>query len=73
MVQQFIDTKKKRGASKMNNVVVENLVDVRCENLKLTEIIYKDDDASHLVKFLLFLLRFSRNLPNNSIRLAKEG
>jgi hypothetical protein len=57
----------------MNNVVVENLVDVRCENLKLTEIIYKDDDASHLVKFLLFLLRFSRNLPNNSIRLAKEG
>ncbi|XP_004978015.2 putative FBD-associated F-box protein At5g38570 [Setaria italica] len=62
------DTKKRRGTSKMKNVVVENLVDVRCENLKHTEIIYKDDDVRQLVEFLLL---FSRNLPNNNIRLTK--
>ncbi|CAN6275758.1 unnamed protein product [Urochloa humidicola] len=59
--------KKKRGTSKMKNTV-ENFMDVRCENLKLTEIIYKDDDVRHLVDFLL---HFSRNVPNNNIRLKK--
>jgi len=52
----------------MKNIVDPNLMDVRCENLKLTEIIYKDDDVGQLVEFLL---RFSRNLPNNNIRLIK--
>jgi len=52
----------------MKNIVDPNLMDVQCENLKLTEIIYKDDDVGQLVEFLL---RFSRNLPNNNIRLIK--
>jgi len=52
----------------MKNIFDPNLMDVRCENLKLTEIIYKDDDVGQLVEFLL---RFSRNLPNNNIRLIK--
>ena len=52
----------------MKNIVDPNLMDVRCENLKLTEIIYKDDDVGQLVELLL---RFSRNLPNNNIRLIK--
>ncbi|CAN6248730.1 unnamed protein product [Urochloa humidicola] len=60
-------TKKKRGASKTKNVVQEPM-DVRCENLKLTEIIYRDDDVRHLVEFLL---RFAGNLPKNSIRFTK--
>jgi hypothetical protein len=46
----------------MNNID-QNHMDVRCENLKLTKIIYKDDDVGQLVQFLL---RFSRNLPNNN-------
>ncbi|PUZ47245.1 hypothetical protein GQ55_7G149100 [Panicum hallii var. hallii] len=61
------DTRKKKGTSKMNNID-QNHMDVRCENLKLTKIIYKDDDVGQLVQFLL---RFSRNLPNNNIRLIK--
>ena len=61
----YKDTRKKKGTSKMKNIVDPNLMDVRCENLKLTEIIYKDDDVVE------FLLRFSRNLPNNNIRLIK--
>jgi len=64
----YKDTRKKKGTSKMKNIVDPNLMDVRCENLKLTEIIYKDDDVGQLVEFLL---RFSRNLPNNNIRLIK--
>ncbi|CAO2035118.1 unnamed protein product [Urochloa humidicola] len=60
-------TKKKRGASKTKNVVQEPM-DVRCENLKLTEIIYRDDDVRHLVEFLL---RVAGNLPKNSIRFTK--
>ena len=53
----YKDTRKKKGTSKMKNIVDPNLMDVRCENLKLTEIIYKDDDVGQLVEFLL---RFSR-------------
>ena len=64
----YKDTRKKKGTSKMKNIVDPNLMDVRCENLKLTEIIYKDDDVVQLVGFLL---RFSSNLPNNNIRLIK--
>ena len=64
----YKDTRKKKGTSKMKNIVDPNLMDVRFENLKLTEIIYKDDDVGQLVEFLL---RFSRNLPNNNIRLIK--
>ncbi|CAL5027370.1 unnamed protein product [Urochloa decumbens] len=62
-------TKKKRGTSKSKMNVVQDPMDVQRENLRHTEIIYKDDDiASQLVDFLL---RFSRNLPNNNIRFTK--
>ncbi|CAN6270108.1 unnamed protein product [Urochloa humidicola] len=61
------NTKKKRRTSKTKNVVQEPM-DVRCENLKLTEIIYRDDNVRHLVEFLL---HFSGNLPKNNIRFIK--
>ncbi|RLM73932.1 putative FBD-associated F-box protein [Panicum miliaceum] len=61
------DTRRKKGTSKMKSID-QNLMDARCENLKLTKIIYRDDDVGQLVEFLL---RFSRNLPNNNIRLVK--
>ncbi|CAL5031948.1 unnamed protein product [Urochloa decumbens] len=60
--------KKKRGTSKIMTNIGQNLMGVRCENLKFTEIIYKDDDVRHLIEFLL---RFSRNLPNNNYRFTK--
>ena len=46
-----------------------NLVDVPCKNLKLTEIIYKeDDDIRHLIELFM---RTSGNLPNNCIKFTK--
>ncbi|CAL5067923.1 unnamed protein product [Urochloa decumbens] len=63
-------TKKKRGTSKTKNVV-QDPMDVQRENLRLTEIIYKDDDIGRLGQLLDFLLRFSRNLPNNNLRFTK--
>jgi hypothetical protein len=41
-------------------------LDVQCVNIKLTEIIYKYDDARQLVELLL---RISGNLPINQIKL----
>lgn len=46
-----------------------NLVDVPCKNLKLTEIIYKEnDDIRHLIELFM---RTSGNLPNNCIKFTK--
>ncbi|KAJ1271117.1 hypothetical protein BS78_06G104300 [Paspalum vaginatum] len=62
------DTKKKKGASRINKAEDLIMDDFRCENLRLTEIIYRDDNVRQLVELLL---RISRNLPNNYIRFAK--
>ncbi|KAG2566366.1 hypothetical protein PVAP13_7NG196508 [Panicum virgatum] len=65
------DTKKKKGSSKLKKAEPTphpNLVDVPCKNLKLTEIIYKEDDIRHLIELFL---RISGNLPNNCIKLTK--
>lgn len=43
-------------------------LDVRCENLKLTEILYEDDDVRLLVEFLFDI---SENLPNNTMKITK--
>ncbi|KAM3318536.1 hypothetical protein ACQJBY_035976 [Aegilops geniculata] len=48
----------------------DDLVDFMCENLRLTEIIYRhDDDAAPLL--VAFLLSISRSLPNNKIELIR--
>ncbi|RLM65496.1 F-box protein [Panicum miliaceum] len=50
------DTKKKKGSSKSKNAEptpCPNLVDVPCKNLKLTEIIYKEDNIRHLIELFL--------------------
>lgn len=48
----------------------EDLVDFKCDNLRLSEIIYQDGDASvHLL--IKFLVGLWRNLPNNKIELTK--
>ncbi|RCV33744.1 hypothetical protein SETIT_7G107000v2 [Setaria italica] len=65
------DTKKKKGPSKSKNAEYTpcpNLVDVPCKNLKLTHIIYKEDDIRQLIELLLHI---SGNLPNNYIKLTK--
>jgi hypothetical protein len=43
-------------------------LDVRCENLKLTEVIYKGDNARQLVELLLSI---SGKVPKNYIKLTK--
>ncbi|KAL6652724.1 hypothetical protein ACP70R_011649 [Stipagrostis hirtigluma subsp. patula] len=58
------DLKRKEGIGELKERL--KLVDVQCKNLKLTEIIYGDDDVSNLVKLLL---SSSWNLPNNKIKL----
>ncbi|CAN6228212.1 unnamed protein product [Urochloa humidicola] len=65
------DTKKKKGSSKLKNAEstpCPNLVDVQCKNLKLTEIIYKEDDIRQLIDLLM---RISGNLPNNCIKFTR--
>ncbi|CAL5027371.1 unnamed protein product [Urochloa decumbens] len=63
------DLKKKKAKSKRaSSSQCLSLVDVRCENLKHTEIIYKDDDVRQLVELLLSI---SANLPKNNIKLTK--
>ncbi|KAG2566360.1 hypothetical protein PVAP13_7NG196423 [Panicum virgatum] len=63
------DLKKKKAKSKRaSSSQCLNLVDIHCENLKHTEIIYKDDDVRQLVELLLSI---SANLPNNNIKLTK--
>uniref|UniRef100_K3ZN10 F-box domain-containing protein n=1 Tax=Setaria italica TaxID=4555 RepID=K3ZN10_SETIT len=49
------DSKKKKGTHKPNKPASSQCqsLDVRCENLKLTEIIHKDDDVRQLVELLL--------------------
>ena len=56
----YKDTRKKKGTSKMKNIN-QNLMDVRCKNLKLTKIIYKDDDVGQLVEFLLQKLKTNQD------------
>lgn len=52
------------------NSYFEDLADFKCENLRLSEIIYQDgdDDVHLLVKFLVGM---RRNLSNNKIELTK--
>lgn len=47
----------------------DDLVDFKCENLRLTEIIYQDDDDGY--PLVMFFVGISRNLPNNKIELTK--
>uniref|UniRef100_A0A453LYX1 F-box domain-containing protein n=1 Tax=Aegilops tauschii subsp. strangulata TaxID=200361 RepID=A0A453LYX1_AEGTS len=48
----------------------EDLVDFNCENLRLSEIIYRDGDTSvHLL--VMFLVGMPTNLPNNKIEFTK--
>lgn len=48
----------------------QDMVSVECKNLRLTEIIYQDDDDStHLL--VKFLLGMSKNMPNNKIEITK--
>lgn len=68
MQQLSPNVKKQRGTSKKKNAV-QNLMDIQCKNLRLTEIIYTDDEVVKLI--IELLLPFSRNLPNNNIRLTK--
>ncbi|KAL6626258.1 hypothetical protein ACP70R_029984 [Stipagrostis hirtigluma subsp. patula] len=59
-------SKNKEGRmSKSNNTTSSQC---QCENLKLTEIIYQDDDASQLVDLLSGILG---NLPKNHVILTK--
>lgn len=71
-LQQFADdSKKKKGTSKSKKnppSQCQNLVDIQCENLKHTEIVYRDDDIRQLVELLL---RLSGNFSNNSIKLTR--
>ncbi|GJN04835.1 hypothetical protein PR202_ga22410 [Eleusine coracana subsp. coracana] len=64
------DSKKKKGTPKPKKTSSSQCrsLDVQCVNLKLTEIIYKDDDVRQLVELLL---RISGNLPKNHLKLRK--
>ncbi|KAF7033744.1 hypothetical protein CFC21_044819 [Triticum aestivum] len=44
------------------------MASIECKNLRLTEVIYDDDDVHLLVKFLLGM---SKNMPNNKIEITK--
>ncbi|TVU14406.1 hypothetical protein EJB05_37871, partial [Eragrostis curvula] len=64
------DSKKKKQTSKPKKnppSKCNNLLDVRCENLKQTEITYRDDD----IRQLELWLHVSGNFPNNTIKLTK--
>nr|CAB3487115.1 unnamed protein product [Digitaria exilis] len=61
------DPKKKKGKVKLNKQSLSQL-DVRCKNLKQTEIIYRDDDVHKLVELLLSI---AGSLPENNIKLTK--
>ncbi|KXG26362.1 F-box/LRR-repeat protein At3g58930 [Sorghum bicolor] len=61
------DLKNKRRSSKSKPY--PNLVDARCEKLKLTEIIYRGEDIHQLIELLLCI---SENLPNNYIKLIES-
>jgi hypothetical protein len=64
------DSKKKKGTQKPSKPASSHCqsLDVRCENLKLTEIIYDNDDVRQLVELLL---RISGRLSKNYIKLTK--
>ncbi|KAL6652725.1 hypothetical protein ACP70R_011650 [Stipagrostis hirtigluma subsp. patula] len=60
----------KKGSDKLKERL--NLVGVQCKNLKLTEIIYADEDDDDDVHNLVeVLLGISGSLPNNNIKLIK--
>ncbi|EES12212.1 hypothetical protein BDA96_06G097000 [Sorghum bicolor] len=63
------DPKRKKGNVKSNKAYL-NQFDVRCKNLKLTKIIYNDDDAQ---KLLNLLFSISSDLPKNNIKFTKVG
>ncbi|GJN27558.1 hypothetical protein PR202_gb15588 [Eleusine coracana subsp. coracana] len=65
------DLKRRKGKAKSKAASSSqgvNLVDAECKNLKLTEIIYKDDDVRLLVELLLSI---SEHVPKNNIKLTK--
>ncbi|GJN02869.1 hypothetical protein PR202_ga20258 [Eleusine coracana subsp. coracana] len=65
------DLKRRKGKAKSKAASSSQrvkLVDAECKNLKLTEIIYKDDDVRPLVELLLSI---SGHLPKNNIKLTK--
>ncbi|CAL4980097.1 unnamed protein product [Urochloa decumbens] len=64
------DSKKKKGTHKLNKPTSSQCqsLDVQCKNLKLTEIIYKDDDVRQLVELLLHI---SGKVPKNYVKLTK--
>ncbi|KAF8714796.1 hypothetical protein HU200_027324 [Digitaria exilis] len=61
------DPKKKKGKVKLNKQSLSQL-DVRCKNLKQTEIIYRNDDVHKLEELLLSI---AGSLPENNIKLTK--
>lgn len=61
------DPKKKKGKARLSKGCL-NQFNVRCKNLKLTEIIYEDDDAKKVVELLWSM---SGDLPKNYIKLTK--
>ncbi|KAF7033887.1 hypothetical protein CFC21_044957 [Triticum aestivum] len=67
---KVLDSRSKKKMGGYLHDPSEDLVDFKCENLKLSEIIYQDGDASiHLL--VKFLEGMWRNLPNNKIKLTK--
>ncbi|VAH86464.1 unnamed protein product [Triticum turgidum subsp. durum] len=67
---KVLDSRSKKKMGGHLHDPSEDLVDFKCENLKLSEIIYQDGDASiHLL--VKFLEGMWRNLPNNKIELTK--
>ncbi|KAF7026500.1 hypothetical protein CFC21_038611 [Triticum aestivum] len=67
---KVLDSRSKKKMGGHLDDPSDDLVDFKCENLKLSEIIYQDGDTSiHLL--VKFLEAMWRNLPNNKIELTK--
>ncbi|CAL4986897.1 unnamed protein product [Urochloa decumbens] len=64
------DSKQKKGAQKPKKTSPSQCqtLDIQCDNLKLTEIIYKDNDVRQLVELLMCI---SGKMPKNYIKLTK--
>ncbi|EMS61712.1 hypothetical protein TRIUR3_17057 [Triticum urartu] len=68
---KVLDSRSKKKMEGHLHDPSDDLVDFKCENLKLSEIIYQDGDTSiHLL--VKFLEAMWRNLPNNKIELTKK-
>ncbi|KAL6652721.1 hypothetical protein ACP70R_011646 [Stipagrostis hirtigluma subsp. patula] len=65
--KKWVTSSKAKSKEKKASSSRSNIMDVHCENLKRTKIIYKDEDVHRLVKYLSSI----GNLPNNEIELAK--